>query len=69
MISSIYTVFNLRISHKGKSNFVLNRSKRVEKVNKETQEKKMLAEKEEIIGKLQSEVNLLRTELDLAFDH
>ena len=28
----------------------------------------MMAEKEEIIGKLQREVSLLRTELDLAFD-
>ena len=47
---------------------MLNRSKRVEKENKETQERKMMAEKEEIIGKVQREVSLLRTELDLAFD-
>ena len=47
---------------------MLNRSKRIERENKETQDKRLMTEKEELIDKLQREVNLLRSELDLAYD-
>ena len=47
---------------------MLNRAKRFEKKNKEEEEEKKRAEKERTIGKLQREVELLKNELDLAYD-
>ena len=47
---------------------MLNKAKRFERESKEIQENKRRAEKDELIDKLQREVNLLKAELDLAYD-
>ena len=47
---------------------MLNRAKRFERESKEIQENKRRVEKDELIDKLQREVNLLKAELDLAYD-
>ena len=47
---------------------MLNRAKRFERESKEIQENKRMVEKDELIDKLQREVNLLKAELDLAYD-
>ena len=56
----------LNIAHKGKSNLMLNRAKRTERETKEKELEKIAAEKDDMIEKLQREVNLLQNELDLA---
>ena len=47
---------------------MLNRAKRFERESKEIQENKRRVEKDELIDKLQREVNFLKAELDLAYD-
>ena len=47
---------------------MLNRSKRIERGNKEEQEEKKRKEKDELIDRLQRELNNLQAELDLAYD-
>ena len=47
---------------------MLNRAKRFERESKEIQENKGRVEKDELIDKLQREVNLLKAELELAYD-
>ena len=45
---------------------MLNRAKRTERETKEKELEKIVAEKDDMIEKLQREVNLLQNELDLA---
>ena len=46
---------------------MLNRTKRIQREYKEQEQAKSTAMKEELIEKLQREVNLLKNELDLAY--
>ena len=46
---------------------MLNRAKRTERETKEKELEKIAAEKDDMIEKLQKEVNLLQNELDLAY--
>ena len=46
---------------------MLNSTRRIQRESKEEEQEKSIAEKEELIEKLQREVSLLKNELDLAY--
>ena len=66
--SNCFLWITIYVAHKGRSNFMLNRTRRLEKKIKEEQEEKEKAEREEAIDRLKREVSLLKNELDLAYD-